>query len=162
MLDYPDVGPTRVEPYTGIETTTGPAAGVKFDAGGSSRLMPVILPSVPSSISGFPSLTTWRSPIGGGLYNEGTTTLTECTVSGNSAAHGGGGVSNYGSLALTNCTVSGNSATEGGGGVGTGSFYYRGATTTLTNCTVSGNSAGGFGGGLDNYGTTTLTNCTVA
>ena len=41
----------------------------------------------------------------------GTTTLTNCTVSGNSAAIGGGGLYNcYGTATLTNCTVSGNSA----------------------------------------------------
>ena len=39
----------------------------------------------------------------------GTATLTNCTVSGNSAPIDAG-IGNGGSLALTNCTVSGNSA----------------------------------------------------
>ena len=49
----------------------------------------------------------------------GTATLTNCTVSGNSA-HGGGGVHRcyHGTATLTNCTVSGNSAHGGGGGIG--------------------------------------------
>ena len=79
------------------------------------------------------------------MWSYGTTTLTNCTISGNSAAVGGGGLANYGGpLTLTNCNVSGNSAQYGGGvrndgfGAKYGAEY---ATTTLTNCTISGNSA---------------------
>ena len=74
---------------------------------------------------------------GAGLFNYGgTTTLSNCTVSGNSANFSGGGVSTYyGTTTLTNCTVSGNSAQFGGG------VYNYGGTTNLTNCSVSGNSA---------------------
>ena len=41
-----------------------------------------------------------------------------------------------GTVTLTDCTVSGNSAGIGGGGL-----YNHGGTTTLTDCTISGNSA---------------------
>ena len=46
------------------------------------------------------------------LYNDGgMVTLTDCTVSGNSAVGNGGGLytGNYGATTLTCCTVSGNS-----------------------------------------------------
>ena len=80
----------------------------------------------------------------------------------------------YGTTTLTNCTVSGNSATANGGGGwhlrhdhadqlhrqrqlraadGGGIWNAYGGTTTLTNCTVSGNSASGNGGGLFNDAT---------
>ena len=55
-----------------------------------------------------------------------------------------------GTTTLTDCTVSGNSARESGGGVQSSS----GTTTTLINCTISGNSAGYGGGGLIPRGTT--------
>ena len=97
-----------------------------------------------------------------GHYAYGTTTLTNCTVSGNSAAGNGGGVGNddYGTTTLTNCTVSGNSA-------GDAAAAWTPTTTarpTLTNCTVSGNTASGNGGGLyvTSDGTATLTDCTVS
>ena len=56
---------------------------------------------------------------GGGLYNNGgTVTLTNCTVSGNSAASAAAALFNSGGTAtLTNCTVSGNSASYSGGGL---------------------------------------------
>jgi CSLREA domain-containing protein len=76
---------------------------------------------------------------GGGILNSGTLTMTNCTVSGNSATgfgSGGGGIRNQGTLTMTNCTVSGNGASDGGGISNVG-------TLTMTNCTVSGNSAPG-------------------
>ena len=92
----------------------------------------------------------------------GTTTLTDCTVSGNSAInHDGGGLSNLysGSTTLTNCTVSGNSAGRHGGGL-----YSNNGVFSLTNCTVSGNTASNQGGGLTSQSssTTYLTNTIVA
>ena len=90
---------------------------------------------------------------GGGLYNDGTMTLTDSTVSGNSAFSGGGLYSD-GTMTLTDSTVSGNSADSGGG-------LYNDGTMTLTDSTVSGNSADS-GGGLYNDGTTTFTDSTVS
>ena len=75
----------------------------------------------------------------------GAVTLTDCTVSGNTARNGGGLYDRYGTLTLTNCTVSGNYASRYGGGLDN-----RLGISTLTGCTVSGNSASLPGGGLDN------------
>jgi hypothetical protein len=98
---------------------------------------------------------------GGGLFNQGTATLTDCTVSGNSASNSGGGLVDQGTLTLTGCTVSGNVATNNGGGLNCN--IPTSGILTLTDCTVSGNSAGASGGGLnDVFGTITLTNCTVS
>ena len=85
----------------------------------------------------------------------GAATLTDCTVSGNSASAFGGGLENVlGGVTLTGCTFSGNTSPEGGG-------LSNFGNTTLTDCTVSGNSAR-FGGGLYGAGTATLINCTVS
>jgi hypothetical protein len=46
---------------------------------------------------------------GGGLYNDGTATLTDVIVSGN-RSQVGGGLANFGTLALNNVTIGGNSA----------------------------------------------------
>ena len=67
-----------------------------------------------------------------------------------------------GNVTLTNCTISGNSAQRLRSLQLRGGLFHNdpaGATTTLTNCTVSGN----YRGGVAAYpGTTTLTNTIVA
>jgi hypothetical protein len=52
--------------------------------------------------------------LGGGIDNRGTLTLTDSTVTGNSAASGGGGIANdkEGTVTLTDSEVSGNSAPD--------------------------------------------------
>ena len=74
-------------------------------------------------------------------YNyDANVTLTNCTNSGNSSAATGGGVAattSAGTTTLTNCTVSGNSALIGGGLSNQGDT----GTVTLGNTIVAGNTA---------------------
>jgi hypothetical protein len=104
--------------------------------------------------------TTGPWTVGGGILNEGTLSLTNCTVSGNTTDIAGGGIWNGATLTLANSTVSENIAGDGGG-------IYNNGTLTLTNSTVSGNTAwagGGLGGGegVNLYSTSTLINSTVS
>ena len=95
---------------------------------------------------------------GGGIYNAGTLSLIDSTVSNNESRSVGGGIYNAGTLSLIDSTVSGNTARGDGGGIENDS-----GTLTLTNSTVSGNTARGDGGGIENdSGTLTLTNSTVS
>jgi hypothetical protein len=92
---------------------------------------------------------------GGGIYmfNSGTLTMTNCTVSGNvaSGVNGGGGLFvGGGTVTARNCTFSGNSATSSGGG----GVRVQGGAATLQNCTVALNSAASSGGGLHRFGGT--------
>ena len=107
---------------------------------------------------------------GGGVFNYnnggGMITLTNCTLSGNTADDGGG-VFNYnnggGMITLTNCTLSGNTATYNGGGVF--NVISNAGTITLTNCAISGNTATNDGGVSNNNnggGMITLTNCAIS
>jgi len=97
---------------------------------------------------------------GGGIDNDGVMTMTNSMVSENRAAEWrstqGGGITNYGTLTVTNSAVLGNTSQDdrAGGIESTG-------TLTLTNSTVSENSAR-LGGGIDNYGTAILMNTTVS
>ena len=125
---------------------------------------------------------------GGGIYHDGSAlTLTNCTVSDNSAADGlpggpaggrdGGGIYlNGGGANITRSTISGNRTGDGVGGgspgKGGGIYVSFNASATIANSTVSGNSVGdGFGGstvpqggGIFNSSTTgvVLITCTVA
>jgi predicted outer membrane repeat protein len=149
-------------------TIRGPGAGVLAISGGNAGRVFDVSKGVIVTIS---NLTIKNGepgegyPNGGGIYNEGTLTLTDSTVSGNRALDGGG-IDNAGTLTLINSAVSGNSATNlyaSGGGI------YNEGTLTLINSTISGNSAladdphgTGYGGGIDNEGTLTLSNSTVS
>jgi len=114
-----------------------------------------------------------------GIGNNGTLTINNSTVSGNSAPeYGGGGIGNNGTLTINNSTVSGNSAGHGSQSVavnyqalslpsGFGGGILNNGTLTINNSTVSGNSAigspGGAGGGIwSNNRTLTINNSTIS
>jgi CSLREA domain-containing protein len=122
---------------------------------------------------------------GGGIYNaaSGTLSVSNSTISGNTAGAGGsgqdassgtltagtaggsgggggagGGIENAGTLTVTGSAISGNSTGAGGNG-GTGST----ATAPVTTGGDAGASgAGGAGGAIANTGTVTITNSTVS
>ncbi len=115
------LGQLELSNTTGTETITGPAAGVTVSGGGASRVFQVDK-GVTASISGL-TITGGNAGNGdgGGVLDYGTTTLTNCTISGNSAIKAAACTINAGTANLIDCTVSGNSATRfqgyGGGGV---------------------------------------------
>jgi CSLREA domain-containing protein len=98
---------------------------------------------------------------GGGIFNSGTLTLTDCVVSGNVSGSGnfglstngssghGGGIHNEGTLTLNGCTVSNNQTAAG----------FSGPPG------ISGGpnpgEPGGHGGGISNNGLLTMTDCVV-
>ncbi len=109
-------GQLELSDTTGTETITGPTAGVTVNAGG-------LEPGVRGR-SGCHGV-----DLGNDHHRRQRPGVGDFS---------GGGLANYGgTTTLTNCTVSGNSADVAGGGLYTNSA----GTTTLTNCTVSGNSA---------------------
>jgi hypothetical protein len=102
--------------------------------------------------------------VGGGIFNAGTLTLTNNTVSGNVAGNISGGVSKVGGgiynafiRTLTNSVVSENGASFGGG-----IFNAFNATITLIDSTMRLNNRGNSGGGIFNQGTAKVTNSTVS
>ena len=85
---------------------------------------------------------------GGGVYNSGTATLTDCTIAnnvGNTSGHtflyqGGGGLNNAGDATLVACTVTGNNnSMEGGGGLYENSGPPGPRKLTLYDTIVAGN-----------------------
>jgi hypothetical protein len=93
---------------------------------------------------------------GGGILNAGTLTVTDATISGNSASVEGGGIDNElsGTLTVTNSRISGNTANNAGG-------IRNDGTLAITSSAISGNAAVGAGG-IDSYGMLTLTNSTIS
>lgn len=86
---------------------------------------------------------------GAGIYNAGNMTLTDSTVTRNSATNNfGGGILNHtdGSLTLINSIVSDNTAVGHGGGI-----YNNGGELILRNSIVSGNTSETHSGGGISY-----------
>jgi hypothetical protein len=119
---------------------------------------------------------------GGGIYNSGTLTLNNCTVSKNSSKDGcfvcyggggcaycsgshGGGIYNTGSLELKNCTISENNSGNrtyawlSHTGSGNGGGIYNTGSLYMSDCVVKDNITGfdgGHGGGIYNFETGTM------
>ncbi len=96
---------------------------------------------------------------GGGIFNSiGIATITDSTISGNTASSSGGGIGNRASntVTVTNSTISNNQAAFGGG------IDINGGTTlAVTNSTISSNTAG-RGSAINNFGTVTVANSTIS
>src|SRR5947208_3845724 len=93
--------------------------------------------------------------VGGGIENAGLLTVSNSTLSYNTASNGGGGIANDGTLTVSGSTLSGNSA-PGGGGID------NHGTLTVSGSTLSGNSANNNGGGIWNNGTATVSGSTLS
>ena len=111
---------------------------------------------------------------GGGILNYGTLTVSDSTITGNSAADAfsgaagdGGGIFNSGILTVSDSTITGNSAAEsfGAAGSGDGGGIFSGfnsfGTLTVTNSTITDNSADDSGGGISSFGTATVSDSTI-
>ena len=99
-----------------------------------------------------------RADCGGGVYNNGTFTMTgSASVIGNVSTSYGGGVCNYGALAIKGGEISRNTASGSGS---SGGVYNRG-TFTMDQGRIANNQAA-YGGVLHYYGTFTMTGGTIA
>ena len=87
---------------------------------------------------------------GGAVYNSGSLTMEDCTVTGNSSAKEGGGIFSEGKLTMKNCTVTGNSSSVAAGIMNRKTTY--GAKLTLKNCVIERNTAHSHCGGVYNEG----------
>jgi hypothetical protein len=154
-------------------TIQGPGAGLlAISGGGYWRVFEVGIGVMNDTISGLTiengdgtDRTGGGMSEGGGILNDGTLTVSACTVTGNITGYmwngsssvpagQGGGIANLsgGTMTLTGCTVTNNSAgLQGPGGPTTnaGGGIYNDGRMTLSGSTVTGNTAQ-TGGGIFN------------
>src|SRR5262249_43825081 len=100
----------------------------------------------------------YGSGLGGAIYNAGTLSVSGGSISSNSGYFGGGIFNaNKQSATITNCTLSGNTATDGAAIWNDGTMMLSGCTvssttndSTVPGSTVPGNTANHAGGGIYN------------
>ena len=153
----PDNGPLTINSNLTIQ---GPGANLLTISGGNA----VQVFNISSGTVNISAVTVvnGNGVDGGGISNAGTLTLSNSTISGNTASSDAGGIFNAGTLTVSNSTLSGNTAVYGGG-IFNGQNVQN-LALAANDATVSGNTAtGGSGGGIFNMGgTLTLTNTIVA
>ena len=140
-------------------TIRGPGASSLFISGNNAVQVFSISSGVTATISGV-TIENGIACFGGGIFNSGTLTVTNSTLSRNSSSCNtmppnssfyGGGIFNYfATLTVTNSTLSGNYAGFDGGGI-----FNDGGTLTVTSSTLSGNSTNGGGGIYSDLGKVT-------
>ncbi len=126
--------------------------------------------------------------VGGGIYAQTNSagaasaiTITNCTITNNTAVFSGGGIENSAAgnatITMTGCTITGNTTMDpyGSNAIGKGGGVYNSTDSLLTApgsgaitvsaCTIANNTADYAGGGVYNvnntYGTITVNNCTL-
>jgi len=134
-------------------TIAGPGANFLAVDGNDTSIVFSINPGLEVSVSGL----TITHGMGAGIWNNGSLTIINSSLSMNAGGLYGGGISNFGSLTITNSTLSGNSADYGGG-----IFNSNGGSLNITNSTLSGNFASHNGGCIWNNGSLTITNSTFS
>lgn len=98
---------------------------------------------------------------GAGIFNGGTLTVNNSSITGNGLEYQGSGVgiSNSGTLIINNCIIRDNRSAKGqtdGGGI------YSSGMLEITNSTIDDNSVGGPGGGIYNVGVAIITSSTIS
>ncbi|MBL8761017.1 MAG: right-handed parallel beta-helix repeat-containing protein [Phycisphaerae bacterium] len=144
---------------TGEVTIDGPGASELQISGSNALRVFHVAPGAVVSISGLTIRNGYSFDVGGGVFNEGTLAINNCTISGNWAQNAGG-VQNNGTLSISNSDISGNTTQYAGGGL------RNSGTAAITDSSITGNSAQDIsyssGGGIDNTGTLTITNSTIS
>jgi predicted outer membrane repeat protein len=86
------------------------------------------------------------SDSGGAIFSTGKITLTNVTLSNNTASVSGGAIYNRGAASITNALIDNNTSASGGGVYNIGTL----STLTITGSTISNNTASNLGGGIGN------------
>ena len=145
------IGTTTItKRMTVIGQATGGFGPATLDGGGTGAVVAVCT-SAPVALSnltitgGLAAGNPFPGDTGGGIYNCGPLSLTNVTVTGNTAWQGAG-IENFGTLTLRNSTVTNNQVQDGQSGgfgaMGGGGIYDNAlSTTTLVDSTISNNTA---------------------
>ena len=148
--------------FSGAETSRDQRDWVNqvtiLDGSAGGSVVSALAGSGVSVVDGF-TIRNGKASAGGGLYCQSAfLTISNNTITGNTASDFGGGIctATLFSPTITNNTVTGNTASSYGGGI------YAGGSPTISNNTIRGNIASQCGGGICcRYSSPTISNNTI-
>ncbi|MBN2474800.1 MAG: hypothetical protein JXB62_09345 [Pirellulales bacterium] len=149
-----DAGSGQLEIASDLDLMGGDATALTIDAAGNSRVFHVHGAVADATISGLKVTGGGGVQRGAGILNEGTLSVVDSVISGNSADSHGGGMESYGVLSVVNSTISQNWAGVIGGGI------INHGELSVVNSTISHNRAAWTGQLLD-QGTLAAANSTI-
>ncbi|MFL7793665.1 MAG: family 16 glycosylhydrolase, partial [Anaerolineae bacterium] len=158
-------------PVHSVTVDAADAPGIIMDGGSIDRVM-IVDAGLTVNLIGLTVANGYGWDLAGGILNNGTLNMDNCTVT-NSIADtgsfdpstdywkGGGGIYNGSGavLNLVDSTVSDNNSTLMDGG---GIYAFPGSTTDIVRSTISGNTAGNTGGGIRMLGDASIVNSTIS
>ena len=144
----------------------GPGVDSLSISGSGGLNVLLVEPDASVTISGLAFKGTNQEQKGSGIiFNDGTLTITNVLLSGNSTVDGAG-ISNTGTLILNNSTISNNNTISVSNSTNPNITIAGGignlGTLTLNNSTISDNTTNNSGGGIYNGGILTITKSTVS
>lgn len=146
------LGTMTLSDTSGATTITGPGASLlTINGGNATQIFDINQGAETVAISGLTLSAGVSSSAGGALENDGTLSITACTISGNASTRNNGGAiySDSGStLTIDGSTISGNFSDDDGGAI------YTLGTLTITNTTFTANHADDPGGAIYSDGPT--------
>lgn len=138
-------GDLDVTDATGLTINTSGAGTATIDANDIDRILDV-RPGATLTLNNITITDGSASTNGGGLYVDGSTTITDGAFTANvttAGSDGGAIFVNSGTVSISGTTFTNNSSVDDGG-----AMYLIGGTTTITGSTFSGNTGSDIAGGI--------------
>lgn len=121
-----------------------------------------ILPGVDVKLSNLTLTNGYTTTTGGGICNQGSVTLTGCTIMDCSAIEYGGGIYSKGNCIITDCNITRNKQTGTLDTFASGGIINDGGNCAITRSNITYNSANANAGGIATQnGNCTITDCEI-
>ncbi len=121
-----------------------------------------ILPGVDVKLSNLTLTNGYTTTTGGGICNQGSVTITGCTIMDCSAIEYGGGIYSKGNCIITDCNITRNKQTGTLDTFASGGIINDGGNCAITRSNITYNSANANAGGIATQnGNCTITDCEI-
>jgi hypothetical protein len=147
--------PLELSEAAGPEVISGPGAGLVTISGNRETEVFSVANGTTATLEGL-TIANGMAYGGGAVYNSGTLTLADSTLTSDSASLGGGIFNNAGALTISGSTLANESASLGGG------IFNNGGMVSISDSTLADELAADAGGGIYNSGKLIISSSTLS